>query len=103
MTLQAPDEPAPGSAQLHFAYDVFVVHADAPRDEAFVQGYLLARLGLAPERVLRLQTLNLGQFIAEEIERGVRSSRVTIVVLSAAYMDHHWAAFGQQLMVYASV
>jgi hypothetical protein len=82
---------------------VFVVHADAATDEAFVNGYLLANLGLAPERVLRLQTLELGQFITKAIERGVRSSRVTIVVLSAAYMDDHWAAFGEQLVAFANV
>ena len=71
MTLQVPGESTSGSAASGFAYDVFVVHANATADEAFVNGYLLAKLGLAPERVLRLQTLELGQFITEEIERGV--------------------------------
>jgi hypothetical protein len=103
MTLEAPGEHVSGSATCRFAYDVFVVHADAAADEAFVNGYLLPKLGLAPERVLRRQPLELGQLITEEIERGVRSSRVTIVVLSAAYMDDHWAAFGEQLAAYASV
>jgi WD40 repeat protein len=92
-----------GSAPSRFAYDVFVAHANAAADEAFVNGYLLAKLGLAPERVLRLQTLELGQSTTGEIERGVRSSRVTLVVLSAAYMADRWAAFGEQLAAYASV
>ena len=56
MTLQVPGEHASGSAASCFRYDVFVVHADAAADEAFVNGYLLAKLGLAPERVLQLQT-----------------------------------------------
>lgn len=103
MTPQAPGEHVSGSAANRFAYDVFVVHADVAADEAFVNGYLLPKLGLAPERVLRCQTLELGQSITEEIARGVRSSRITIVVLSAAYMDDHWAAFGEQLAAYASV
>jgi hypothetical protein len=103
MTLQVAGEHAFGSAAIRFAYDAFVVHADAAADEAFVNGYLLAKLDLAPERVLRLQTLKLGQFITQEIERGVRSSRVTIVVLSAAYMNDRWAAFGEQLTAYASM
>jgi hypothetical protein len=103
MTLKVSDDCAVESAASRFAYDVFVVHANAAADEAFVNGYLLPNLGLVPERVLRLQTLELGQLITEEIERGVRSSRVTIVVLSAAYMDDHWAAFGEQLAAYASV
>jgi WD40 repeat protein len=89
----------PATAQ--FVYDVFIVHAAA--DEPFVQGYLLARLGLAPERVLRLQTLPLGERIAEQIERGVRSSRVTIVVLSLACMDDPWAALGEQLAAHARI
>ncbi len=102
MTLQV-DQHASGAAASRFAYDVFVVHADAPADEAFVNGYLVPNLGLPPERVLRLQTLELGQRITEEIERGVRSSRVTLVVLSVAFMEDQWAAFGEQLAAYASV
>ena len=35
--------------------------------------------------------------------RGVRSSRVTIVVQSSAYMDDHWAACYEQLAAYARV
>ena len=103
MTLQLDGEHTSGPAAGCFVYDVFVLHADAAADEAFVNGYLLPKLGLAPERVLRRQTLELGRFLTEEIERGVRSSRVTIVVLSAAYMDDHWAAFGEQLAAYASM
>ncbi|TMQ17794.1 MAG: hypothetical protein E6J90_21760 [Deltaproteobacteria bacterium] len=103
MTVELPAEPVPSDAASRFAYDVFVIHADAAADEAFVNGYLLAELGLAPERMLRLQTLELGKVVTEEIERGVRSSRVTIVVLSSARMDDRWAAFGEQLVAYASV
>ena len=33
----------------------------------------------------------------------MRSSRVTIVVLSSAYMDDHWTASDEQLAAYASV
>jgi hypothetical protein len=94
VTLSTPGQPA-------LAYDVFVVHATA--DDSFVQGYLLAKLGLPPGRILRLQALELGEVVTEEIERGVRSSRVTIVVLSSAYMADRWAAFGQQLAAYAAV
>jgi hypothetical protein len=83
------------------AYDVFVVHAAA--DESFVQGYLLPELGLPAERVLVPRTLMVGRPLIEEIERGVRSSRVTLVVLSPAYMVDQWAAFGEQLAAYASV
>lgn len=84
-----------------FTYDVFVIHA--AEDASFVHGYLLPALGLPPERVLVPQTLELGTFIVAEIERGVRSSRVTIVVLSPACLADDWAVFGEQIAVYASV
>ncbi|HEX7841588.1 MAG TPA: TIR domain-containing protein [Kofleriaceae bacterium] len=84
-----------------FAYDVFIVHAAG--DEAFVQGYLLPALDLPSDRVLVPRTLELGRFIVAEIERGVRSSRVTLVVLSPACLADDWAVFGQQIAAYASV
>jgi len=84
MTLPVSGE-SPSQAEAHtFAYDVFVVHAAA--DEAFVQGYLLPELGLAPERILVPKKLRPGRPIIGEIERGVYSSRVTTVVLSSAYI-----------------
>jgi hypothetical protein len=101
MMLHAADDHVPHAASNRFIYDVFVIHAAA--DDAFVSGYLLAKLGLAPERVLQLQTLELGQFVSEEVERGVRSSRATIVVLSSAHIGDPWVGFGQQLAAYASV
>lgn len=84
-----------------FAYDVFVVHAAA--DESFVHGYLLAELALDPKRVFALKALHLGESIADEIARGVRSSRVTLVVLSSAYMADHWARFAEHLATHASI
>jgi hypothetical protein len=88
-------------AATSFVYDAFVVHAAA--DESFVQGYLLPELGLAPERMLVPSTLALGRFIIEELERGDRASRVTVVVLSPAYMADHWAVFGERLAAHASI
>jgi len=84
-----------------FAYDVFVIHAAG--DESFVHGYLLPALDLPSERVLVPRTLELGRFVAEEIERGVRSSRVTLVVLSPACLADDWTMFGEQIATYASV
>jgi WD40 repeat protein len=84
-----------------FEYDVFIVHASV--DEPFVQGYLIPELGLATERVLVPRQLRVGQSIIEEIERGIRTSRVTITVLSPAYMSERWAMFGEQLAAYTHV
>lgn len=101
MTLHVPAESALQDATNAFAYDAFVVYASA--DEWFVQGYLLPKLGLSPQRVLVPRALKLGQFIISEIERGVQSSRVTIVVLSSAYLGDHWAVFGEQITAFVSV
>ncbi|HET7506635.1 MAG TPA: TIR domain-containing protein, partial [Kofleriaceae bacterium] len=82
-------------------YDVFIVHA--ADDEAFVQGYLVPSLGLTPDRVLVPRALEPGRFVLGEIERGVCASRVTVVVLSRAYLHDHWAVFGEQIAAFASL
>jgi hypothetical protein len=68
MSGQVPDRvlqaPSP-----RFTHDVFVVHTDASRDVAFVEGYLLPSLGVPHERVFRLQSMALGRPILDEIER----------------------------------
>src|SRR6185295_10992963 len=84
-----------------FKHDLFVVHADA--DGPFVHGHLLPAVGLARKRVLLSSELALGELKVAEIERGVRSSRLTVVVLTPAYMTDGWAMFGEQLASHASV
>jgi WD40 repeat protein len=101
MMLQGEDRYSSRPSAAAFTYDLFVIHAAA--DEWFVQGYLLAKLSLAPHRVLLPRTLELGQSIISEIERGVRSSRTTIVVLSYAYVADHWAVLGERIAQYASL
>lgn len=83
-----------------YEHDLFVVHAAA--DAPFVHGQLLPAIGLAPERVLLSCALRLGEPIAREIERGVQTSRLTIAVLTPAYMTDRWAMFGEQLASHAS-
>ena len=83
-----------------FDYELFVIHAEA--DRAFVHGHLLPALGLAAERVLLSSGLPLGAPIASAIERGVRTSRLTVAVLTPAYMADRWAMFGEQLAGYAN-
>jgi hypothetical protein len=87
---------------LTFEYELFVVHADADADTQFVHGYLLPSVGLAPERVLLSSVLALGAPRAAEIERGVQTSRLTVVVLSPACLSDRWTEFGEQLATYVS-
>jgi energy-coupling factor transporter ATP-binding protein EcfA2 len=53
--------------------------------------------------VLVLTRLGLGELITSEIERGVRSSRVTIVVVSASALADRWAGFAEQIAACACV
>lgn len=101
MTQQVPDGPSPRSTATDFTYDAFIIHAAS--DGWFVEGYLLGKLGLLPDRVLVPGRLEPGELVISEIERGVRSSRATIVVLSSAYVADHWAVLGEQIVAYASV
>jgi hypothetical protein len=82
-----------------YEYELFIVHAAA--DGPFVHGQLLPALGIAADRVLLSSELRLGAPIATEIERGVQSSRLTIAVLTPAYMADRWAVLGEQLASHA--
>ncbi len=75
-----------------FAFDLFVVHAEA--DAPFVHEYLLPALGLPADRVLLVDDLRPGEPLVAEFERGVSRSRFTVPVLSPAYLRDQWAVFG---------
>jgi WD40 repeat protein len=82
-------------------FDLFVVHAEA--DRAWVDGYLKPMLGLEPARVFTPRNFRLGEGIAAEFERGVTSSRFTLLVLSPAFLADRWAEFGEGLVAFSSV
>jgi hypothetical protein len=84
-----------------YAFDLFVVYADADAD--FVRGFLLPALHLPSQRVLLIDELPLGAVVVSEIDRGVVRSRFTVVVLSPAYLAERWAVFGEQLASHLSV
>ena len=81
-------------------FDLFVVHAAA--DATFVQGYLLPALNVSRLRVLLMEELPLGAMLVSEIDRGVSRSRLTVTVLSPAYLADCWTAFGEQLASHLS-
>jgi WD40 repeat protein len=82
-----------------FEYEIFIVHAEA--DASFVRGYLLDAIGLDRDRVLLSSTLPLGQSKLAAIEHGVRTSRITVPILTPAYMVDRWAELGEQLAGHA--
>ncbi|HEX2690818.1 MAG TPA: TIR domain-containing protein, partial [Kofleriaceae bacterium] len=82
-----------------WAYELFIVHAEA--DGPFIHGHLLPALGIPAERVLLSSALQIGAPIVREIERGVETSRLTIAVLTPAYMTERWTVFGEELAGHA--
>jgi hypothetical protein len=82
-------------------FDLFVIHADA--DRAWVDGYLKHAMGLDPARVMTPRDFRLGASTAGEFERGVTSSRFTLLVLSPAFLTDRWAEFGESLVTFSSV
>jgi WD40 repeat protein len=84
-----------------YAYDLFIVHAEA--DASFVRGYLVPVLNVTPARVLLIDEVSLGGVIVSEIDRSILRSRFTVVVLSPAYLTDRWAVFGEQLASHVSM
>ncbi len=87
--------------QGRFQYDLFVSYSRA--DRAWVHGYLLPALNLPPDRLITPQDFQPGAAIVGEFERAVVSSRITLLVLSPAFLADEWATFGEQLAAYAGV
>jgi AcrR family transcriptional regulator len=82
-------------------YNLFISHARA--DRAWVRGYLIPALGLPADAILTPDDFQPGAALVAEFERGVSSSRYTLLVLSPAYLADDWAIFGEQLAAFASV
>ncbi len=75
--------------------DIFIVHAGD--DTPFIKGELLPTLGLPDDRVILSSELPFPAFIEQAIERSVRRSRLTLAVLSPAYLRDRWASFAELL------
>jgi hypothetical protein len=98
VTKQAESKPAEPAAP---EFDLFVVYAAANAD--FVRGYLIPALNLPPTRVLLVDDLQPGSIVVSEIERAVSRSRLTVAIVSPAYVNDRWAVLGEQLASHASL
>jgi hypothetical protein len=74
-----------------FEHDLFVSYHDA--DRAWVEGYLLDALEQAGVQCHSEAAFALGVPLLTEFERGIRSSRRTLLVLSPAYLADNQAEF----------
>jgi hypothetical protein len=75
--------------------ELFVAYAESDAD--WVHGFLLPELGLAPRSVLTPRDFTPGAMLVTELERAVETTRRTLVVLSRAFEQSHWAAFAELL------
>lgn len=75
-----------------FAYDVFISYSH--KDAAWVRGELLRTLEQAGLKVcIDFRDFRIGAPSVTEMERGVVSSRHTLLVLTPAYLNSQWAEF----------
>ena len=89
------------SERTHFTYDVYISYAEA--DSAWVRGYLLPALGLPEERTLTPDRFRPGAPLIAEIERGVTTSRYTLLILSPAYLADVWSGLGEGLASHLTI
>ena len=85
------------------SHDLFVLHADADDDRAWVEDYLKPALGMPPERIITMQCFQPDAPVVDQLERAVMGSRYTLLVLSRAFLEDRWVEFGDQLAAFASV
>jgi WD40 repeat protein len=78
-------------------FDLFVLHAAA--DAAFVHGYLLPAIDIdeADPRVMLPSRYELGSPTVTEVERAVRRSGTTLLVVSSASRGDRWTELGRVL------
>jgi hypothetical protein len=89
------DGPSTGDGSSAIDHDLFIVHADD--DTPFVKSTLLPMLGLPDDRIILSSALPFPAFVEHAIESSVRRSRITLAVLSPAYLRDRWASFAALL------
>lgn len=84
-------------------YELLVIHAEAATDSSFVRSELLPSLGLPSDRVMLSSELPLGGFAIDVMEAALRQSRVTMVVVSPAFLEEKWTLFSEALATYQTI
>ena len=82
-------------------HDVFVAHAAA--DAEWVHGFLLPALGIPDGRVVTREDFRPGAAEVAQFGESVTSSRITVVVLTPAFLHDAWSVFAEQLASHAGV
>lgn len=82
---------------------LFVVHADVAGETAFVRDQLVPALELPDGEVQLSSALPLGASRLGAIEAAVTAAKVTVVVLSPAFLASSWATIGELLAGHVAV
>jgi formylglycine-generating enzyme required for sulfatase activity len=91
-----------GDPDSTYRYDLFATYAKV--DALWVHGHLLPALGIPRSRVITEDQFEPGTFTAEEVERAVRTSRHTLLVLSPeALVDEGWMRYARVLAAHAEI
>jgi hypothetical protein len=77
--------------------DLFIFHADAELDTRFVRQYLLPSLKLPPDRLVLSSSLPPGRLVLHAVEQALASCRITVVIVSPAFLRETWSTFGESL------
>lgn len=90
----SPFETMVAAADTSLEYELFVLHAEP--DAEFVHGYLLTSIGLDVDspRVMLPAKYELGLDWLRNLERAVRGSRFTVLVISRAAHADRWTEVG---------
>lgn len=89
--------PSPAAGAPPFAYDVFISYSR--KNAAWVQGELLPRLiGHGLSVCIDEDCFEVAAPIVTEMERTIRTSRKTVLVLTPDYLGSDWAQF-ERLML----
>lgn len=94
---------APSLAHGEACQEIFILHASVDADARFVHDVLVPSLRLPPESILLSSRLPPGRTVVAAVEHALTTSRVTVVVLSPAFLRETWASFGELLASHHAV
>lgn len=83
--------------------ELFILHADAAEDTRFVHGYLVPSLSLGRQQFLLSSSLPAGRPFLETIEHALCTSRVTVLVMSPAFLRETWVFFSELLAIHHAI
>lgn len=79
----------------------FISYSD--EDEAWVQGYLIPALDLKNDQYTAKQKFSPGESKVKCIEKAIRDSRYTFLIISPSYLEDEWVGLSEHLSTYKEI